>query len=198
VSHTWRPTGSLNIARGSMTATLLANGQVLVAGGINAAGDPLRSAELYNPTTGTWRMTGNLNVNRDEHTATRLTNGQVLVAGGENLASVSTTSAELYNPATGRWAVTGSLGTGRLEHAAVLLANGNVLVSGGSKVTASNAFALAGAELYNPATGAWKTTGSLHAARIGQTSTLLLSGLVLDTAGANLSNDLASAELYRP
>jgi N-acetylneuraminic acid mutarotase len=197
-SHTWHPTGSLNFARGSMTATLLGNGTVLVAGGINSVGDPLRSAELYNPSTGTWRLTGNLNINRDEHTATRLTNGQVLVAGGENLGSVSTTSAELYNPAAGRWTVTGSLGTSRLEHAAVLLANGNVLVSGGSRVTPTTVIALASAELYNPATGAWKTTGSLHAARIGHTSTVLPSGPVLDAAGANLSNDLASAELYTP
>ena len=198
-SHTWRRTGPLNVARGSMTATLLANGQVLVAGGINAANNPLRSAELYNPSTGTWRLTGMLNVARDEHTATRLANGQVLVAGGENLASVSTTSAELYNPANGRWTVTGSLGTGRLEHAAVLLANGNVLVSGGSKVNAAGtAFALASAELYNPATGAWKATGSLHAARFDHTSTVLLSGFVLDAGGANINNELASAELYTP
>jgi hypothetical protein len=65
-------------------------------------------------------------------------------------------------------------------------------------VTAATERALASAELYNPATGAWKTTGSLHNARIGHTSTLLLSGLVLDAAGANLSNELASAELYTP
>jgi N-acetylneuraminic acid mutarotase len=197
-SHSWKATGSLHVARGSMTATLLRNGQVLVAGGLNGANNPLRSAELYNPTTGTWRMTGMLNVGRDEHTATPLANGQVLVAGGENAASVSTTSAELYNPATGTWTRTGSLRFDRLEHAAVLLANGNALVSGGSKVTPNNAFALASAELYNPATGAWKTTGSLHAARIGHTSTVLLSGLVLDAAGANINNDLNSAELYKP
>jgi N-acetylneuraminic acid mutarotase len=199
VSHAWQPTGSLHFARGSMTATLLANGQVLVAGGINSANNPLRSAELFNPRTGTWRLTGSLNVARDEHTATRLSNGQVLVAGGENAAGVTTTVAELFNPATGRWTPTGSLGTGRLEHAAVLLANGIVLVSGGSKVNAAGtAFALASAELYNPATGTWKPTGSLHAARIGHTSTVLLSGLVLDAAGANLNSDLASAELYQP
>jgi N-acetylneuraminic acid mutarotase len=199
VRHSWQPTGSLHFARGSMTATLLRNGQVLVAGGLNAANNPLASAELYNPRTGTWRLTGRLNFARDEHTATLLSNGQVLVAGGENVQSVSTTSAELYNPAIGKWTPTGSLATGRLEHAAVLLANDSVLVSGGSKVNAAGtAFALATAELYNPATGAWKSTGSLHAARIGHTSTVLLTGLVLDAAGANISNDLASAELYHP
>jgi N-acetylneuraminic acid mutarotase len=199
VTHTWHPTGSLKVARGSMTATLLANGQVLVAGGINAGNDPLGSAELYNPSTGTWRLTGNLKSARDEHSATLLSNGQVLVAGGENLASVSTTSAELYDPKTGSWKPTGSLGTGRLEHAAVLLANGSVLVSGGSRVNAAGtAFALASAELYNPATGAWKATGSLHAARFDHSSTVLLSGLVLDAGGANINTELASAELYQP
>jgi hypothetical protein len=198
VSHAWVPTGPLNVARGSMTATLLANGWVLIAGGIDRNNNPLRSAELYNPTTGTWRMTGILNVARDEHTATRLPNGQVLVAGGEDEAGVTTRSAELYDPATRVWTSTGPLFTDRLEHAAVLLANGNVLVSGGSRVTAVTAIALATAELYNPATGVWKRTGSLHVARIGHTSTVLPSGFVLDAAGANINADLASAEIYTP
>ncbi len=52
-SGTWAPTGSLNIARGSHTATLLSNGKVLVAGGYGFSGI-LASAELYDPETGIW------------------------------------------------------------------------------------------------------------------------------------------------
>jgi hypothetical protein len=43
---TWSPTGSLVTARTSHTATLLANGTVVVAGG---GISPLASAELYDP-----------------------------------------------------------------------------------------------------------------------------------------------------
>jgi hypothetical protein len=84
---TWTVTGSLNIRRLYHTATLLASGEVLVAGGyINLA-----SAELYDPASGIWTLTGRLNTGRDFHTATLLADGRVLVAG--RLAS-----AELYDP----------------------------------------------------------------------------------------------------
>jgi hypothetical protein len=48
---TWSPAGAMSTARGSATATLLANGQVLVAGGSDASGANLASAELFVPAT---------------------------------------------------------------------------------------------------------------------------------------------------
>ena len=76
-----RATGSLNTARSCHTATLLPNGKVLVAGGVDTSG-PLISAELYDPASGTWTATGSLTTARYLHTATLLPNGKVLVAGG--------------------------------------------------------------------------------------------------------------------
>jgi hypothetical protein len=80
-SWTWRTTGRLNTARWQHTATLLQNGMVLVAGGIDSNFIFLASAELYDPASGTWTATGSLNAARDEHTATLLQNGKVLVVG---------------------------------------------------------------------------------------------------------------------
>src|SRR5215470_7178572 len=55
---TWSPTGSTSVGRVGGTATLLPDGQVLVAGGgLNGT-----SAELYDPTTGTWSPTGSMSV----------------------------------------------------------------------------------------------------------------------------------------
>src|SRR5262245_48112624 len=132
----WSLTGSLFRARTGHTATLLANGKALVAGGYNDAAPPLNSEELYDPATGTWRSAGHLNSIRFGHTATLLPNGKVLVAGGANRffpPPISVlNSAELYDPATGVWSITGALITGRSGHSATLLPNGKVLVTGGS------------------------------------------------------------------
>jgi hypothetical protein len=185
---TWSNTGNLNAARSGHTATLLPNGKVLVAGGIDCfvkfQADHcswVNSTELYDPATGTWSSTGNLNAAREYHTATLLPNGKVLVTGGYDGRFLN--SAELYDPATGTWSYTGNLNTSRYRPTATLLPNGKVLVVGG--------YNLNSAELYDPATGIWTSTGNLNAAQSDQTATLLPNGKVLVAGGGD-------AELYDP
>ena len=55
------------------------------------------------------------------------------------------------------------------------------------------------AELYNPATGTWSSTGSMAFARLGHTATLLLGGKVLVAGGYNdSSGNIASTQVYNP
>jgi N-acetylneuraminic acid mutarotase len=83
-----------------------------------------------------------------------------------------------------------------------LLPNGKVLAAGGDDGT--NAFCIA--ELYDPATGAWKPTAAMHECRTQHSAVLLtngaLSGRVLVAGGtgggASGGNTLKSAELYDP
>src|ERR1700686_2941102 len=75
---TWAATGSLTAARSSQTATLLASGKVLIAGGGTA------TAELFDPATGVSTATGSLATARQGHTAVLLQSGKVLVAGGQS------------------------------------------------------------------------------------------------------------------
>src|SRR5262245_62212856 len=98
----WVNTSGLNVARNSHTATLLPNGQVLVAGGILNTGGTTNSAELYDPATGSCKLTGSMTLPRRNHNATLLLNGKVLVTGGVNGNQVLL-DAELYDPATGSW-----------------------------------------------------------------------------------------------
>src|SRR6266849_4955200 len=76
---------------------------------------------------------------------------------------------------------TGSLATARELHIATLLPNGKVLVAGGS----GSSGALAGAELYDLATGTWTAIGSLVTARVRHTATLLRDGKVLVAGGSD-------------
>ena len=80
-------------AAGTITATLLSDGTVLVAGG--GARSSLAEAEIYDPATGTWTFTSDLNNARARHTATLLSDGIVLVAGGNDHGSIIAT-AELF------------------------------------------------------------------------------------------------------
>jgi hypothetical protein len=190
-SGTWALTGSVNTARADHTATLLPNGQVLVAGGENATGF-LASAELYNPSTGGWTVTGSMATPRIGHQATLLPNGQVLVSGGENTTG-ALASAELYNPSTGQWTTTGSMTIPRTSHGATLLLNSQVLVAAGNNTVANSTGNTA--ELYNPSTGTWRATGSMQSLHPFML-TLLPDGraLAVDDSG----NVNSPGELYDP
>jgi Galactose oxidase, central domain len=95
-SWIWRVTHSLNTARALHTATLLQNGMVLVAGGLDSTFIASATAEVYNPATGAWNATGSLNTARYVQTATLLQNGRiVLVAGGLDSGGSVLASAEL-------------------------------------------------------------------------------------------------------
>ena len=189
---TFSPTGSLTTARGGQTATLLADGRVLVAGGEGASG-ALASAELYDPKTGTFHVTGSMTT-AGGVTATRILDGRVLITGGGDGSK-----AEVYDPTTGTFKPTGSMKTSRWQQTATLLPDGRVLVAGGADLNAGECCTpLTSVELYDPKKGTFGLTGSLTTARRGQTATLLADGRVLIAGGLGQQEVLASAELYDP
>jgi len=191
-SGAWAATGSMTtgFGQGASTATLLQNGQVLLAGG--GAGT---SADLYNPATGTFSPTGSMTDARNGAPATLLQNGEVLFTGGENSSSEAQANAELYNPATGTFSPTGSMTTAREGATETLLPNGEVLVAGGLDNTGTY---LSSAELYNPTAGTWTATGRMTTPRFDASATLLQNGEVLVAGGDDSLTILSSAELYNP
>src|ERR1051326_2704659 len=74
-------TGSTVVRRFSHTATLMANGKVLVAGGMERNGVWLDSAEIYDPATGRFTETATMHQERAGAAAILLENGKVLVSG---------------------------------------------------------------------------------------------------------------------
>ncbi|QRN93243.1 hypothetical protein JRI60_29055 [Archangium violaceum] len=196
---TWSFTGAPRTSHRLHTATLLSDGRVLVAGGDGASAS--ESAEVYNPATGSWAATGHLVTYRREHSAVRLEDGRVLVMGGTNEGGTVLASAEVYNPATGTWASTGGMAHPRRAFIATALPDGRVLVAGGlvdngDECLGSNC--LASAEVYNPATGTWTSTGGMATARGFHAAAVLADGKVLVTGGGMDGPTSARAEVYNP
>lgn len=190
------PAGAvMEVERAVHTATRLADGRVLVTGGIRAGETALASAELYDQRANDFSATGGMASPRVSHTATLLRDGRVLIAGGwDNDAQLRT--VELYDPATGRFAPTASLSVARAAHTATLLRDGRVLLAGGGGINTGSS--LATAELFDPQTGRFARTGAMRTARVGHTATRLRDGRVLITGGTSQGRVVRSAEIYDP
>lgn len=166
----WDLTDSLRVGReGGQTATRLADGRVLVAGG-QAGGLATGDAEIYDPATGNWSASAPLQVARTGHTATLLADGRVLVTGGSDADGNRIASAEIYNPASGGWSLTTAMGTARIDHTATALANGRVLVTGGNGADFET---LGSYEIYDPESRAWSSLQPLGRPRSSHSATLL-------------------------
>jgi Galactose oxidase, central domain len=146
-SGAWSPTGPVADPYIDDTATALADGDALLAGGTDAEGFALAGAQLYDPTTNSWSATTSMSTPREGATATSLPDGDVLVAGGDGASGTALASAEFYDPMTGSWRSAGNMSTARADASSAQLGNGDVLVAGGSNAPS--------AELYDPSTNSW-------------------------------------------
>jgi hypothetical protein len=184
------------------TATLLMDGRVLIAGGVDDAtgyfaGGPFgnyyqdqilqtcdvcesagRSADeiiVYS--------TGAMKSKRFFHTATLLRDGRVLITGGFDYLTPAgypdgTNTAEIYDPQTGTFRYTaGPMIEARAGHVATLLPDGRVLISGGR----GDFFP----EIYDPATDSFYATGGTMTGHhyYGTKAVTLHDGRVLVTGG---------------
>ncbi len=115
------------MAREGHTATLLPDGQVLVAGGYND--EALASTELYSPTANGWTPAASMRQARAYHTAALLQNGNVLVIGGAT-GGLPSQDTEAYDPRANTWTPAGPLPAPYAFHLTTVLANGRVVVTG--------------------------------------------------------------------
>lgn len=186
---------NLRAARSVHTATALASGQILIAGGMSAKGSSISTTELFDPATKRSTPAQPMRLARAGHTATRLPDGRVLIAGGYNGDYES--SIEIFDPRTATFTGAGVLREGRSGHTASLLPDGRVLFVGG--VGRGWTF-LRSAEIYDPAKGRSESVGSLRSPRESHTGTVLADGRVLIAGGHNGRREAmevyASAEIF--
>ncbi|MEN8148749.1 MAG: kelch repeat-containing protein [Planctomycetota bacterium] len=146
--------GGMNEARMEHTATLLADGKVLITGGRGTGGTYLDTAEIYDPDAKSFTLlTETMQEARHNHAATLLRDGRVLLCGGANVDGVEET-AEIFDPETETFASAGVMGEARTMAKAVLLPAGRVLVSGGEGALGG----LETVEIFDPVSGSFIAT----------------------------------------
>lgn len=205
-------------AQHSLSAVLLPDQRILVAAGVDAAGNPVTTAEALNPlfdadiatpTTKNPRFepVGAMRSARKAPAVVGLSQGHVLFSGGSSLATM-----ELFNWETSTFEpVNAPMPDGpRAEHLGTLLGDGSVLLAGGrTDASVANAPVVPAADVFflgtrDAASGSWSgsyapVNGDMKTPRSQAQSTAIMNGRVfvaggIDAAGA----PVAAIEVYTP
>jgi hypothetical protein len=191
-------------SRVSHTASPLADGSVLVLGGIESS-----RAERYLPASGTFVDAGETGQRRWSHTASPLAGGAWLFLGGLGVDPAGSAlraldGATLYQDGSFT-ALAARMPAPRYDHRSVALADGRILVTGGLPLPGSDVSALASAELFDPVRKVFTPTGAMGLPRAGHTATVLRDGRVLVVGGRDGTclftcgqRTWRDAELYDP
>jgi len=189
------------MSRPGQTATVLADGRVLLAPGFTGDGMPFGPTPIYDPGSNSWITVAPMTWGRTEAAgSTLLPNGDVLVVGA-SAAGVIVSTAEIFNPSTNSWTavLTDTQGTRYNFGTALTLPSGKALAFAG--INPAESGSLAG-KIYDPRTRGWSASRPLAHQRLGGFSaTLLRNGNVLIAGGLGPNpNSLptAASEQYSP
>ena len=198
LTDTFRATsGQMVKPRAWHAATLLSNGQVLLARGQNAQNPGcVDLVELYDPSTDSFREAGATiqysGCSNDSGSLAQLPDGRLLFALG-------TGRFEIYDPATETFEL-GTQWEQRYSHTATTLQDGRVFITGGHRgETGIHDTSL----IYDPVADTIDSEILMTTPRIEPTATLLSDGTVLITGGSmivddNVRSPLKSAEILVP
>jgi hypothetical protein len=191
------PIPPMQTARSFHAATLLNNGQVLVAGGLSTSYLALNSSELYDPATNNWTPGPTMLAdNRPWPKAVLFKVGRVLVVSFED----PNTSSEIYDLSSNGWSALRTLGTVITNgFTLTLLDNGKVLRAGGNTLL-SGIQASATAELFDPVSLTWTPVAPMAVARTNHAAVQIDSNVVMVAGGTNTisgrGQSFASVEIY--
>jgi hypothetical protein len=186
--------GAMSTARVGHAAATLADGRVLVVGGVDGfPGSPhLAASELFDPGSLLFSLGPDLAQPRSSCSVTALPDGTALVAGGTPGAKLT----ERFDPELDAFAGAGDLAERRADHGAVLLSDGRVLVAGGRAPTGIEPALVT--ELFDPSLPperAWSTAGDVQLPHYFATLTALSGGRALIAGGCC---ETGASELFDP
>ncbi len=207
---------NLTVERSLHTATRLADGRWLIAGGVDRLNDPQAACEIYDPAANTFTVSAPMLSPRAGHTATLLADGRVLVTGGLVAMTVTpsplnaiydtTNTTEIYQPATNTWVAGPNLRTPRVGHAAIVRPDNRVALCGGISWDDFILFRLpavrSSVDLFNPANNTIAAGPAMASARsmieavpLGNHRWLMAGGINAVTL-ANQGTPTNTAEIY--
>lgn len=175
--------GTLLARRVQPSAAALPGGRVLVVGGW-VEGQVAASTEIFDVRAGASAAGPQLSTPRNSASVVSLRDGRVLIAGGYD-GEKALASAEIFDPRTGGLTRTADLGEARSGATATLLRDGRVLIAGGGTGEDGGRVALASTEIYDPATGRFRTAAPLLHRRYKHGAVALPGGDILVLGGSD-------------
>lgn len=137
-------------------------------------------------------------VSSKSSTSTSLSASTSSILSTTSTTSSTSTSGGITVVPAGTWAPTASMLVATAFSGVVALPDGEILVAGGFQGAVTPAV-VATSQIYNPSTGSWSATGSMHVPRAGFQALLLKDGDVLVAGGEIAQNDVTNtAEIYNP
>lgn len=223
-TDTFTAVASMASPRMGHTATLLGDGRVFVSGGLDAVSvqptqleaihDAVASTEIYDPVADTWTPGPTMSTPRAAHVALLRPDGTILMCGGISWSPniifgwtpAVRSSCEAYDPGTNTFAAGPSMAEARALLDAVEIAPGRWLLAGGmnglSIIPFNPGNPTASAEIYDAATNAWTTVGSMAQARANHTPWVRANGDVIIAGGGADSilspTPLQTVEIFSP
>lgn len=212
---TWTVSANLGGYRMLPSLSLLPNGRVLSAGGLEVSflfGLPISAGttancQTYNPATNSWAAAAAMPGARTGHHFNQVTlsNGRVLMTGGmsvsvnittQAITTTPLTNACAYDQPTNTW-TSSTMATARSLHSATRLSDGRVVVCGGAQGSLTLPVAVDGVEVYNPTSNGWTSLNALPTPRMAHAAALLPDGTIALLGGQDAVGTTGSVALLR-
>lgn len=202
---------NLLTARSHPLCISMADGRVLIIGGLDASGNVLATCEIYDPVSNTIIASATMDSPRARHKGVLLDDERIFVSGGTSvldledfLGTIEGTleTTEIYDPATDTWSNGPVMNAKRVTHSMAVLPNSTVLINGG---LAPNGFAptiLNSCDIFDPESHTITQTTSMNVPRAEHTNITLQNGSILSAGGGTIEGmnieAIKEAEIYNP
>lgn len=195
-ANTWTRVASLPVGLVQPAIATLANGSIVVAGGVSnvTSWAALTSCYRYDPGANTWTTIAPLTYGLRGAGAGTLTNGCIIVFGGWDEGYTYTGYAYRYDPVANTWtAIANYPGSGYGDVGSATLVNGCIIGIGGTNSTDGYSTAV---NCYNPSSNSWTALNSYPVGLYGINAERLGNGAIMCVGGVGSGDAQTSVYVF--